>query len=102
MHGVQQRRRAIISPAVLDFAFYSKALFGDGFGLRGAGFGATWRPVFGRESDAPELRPGGGKLEADFRFFTAHRTEENNVAFLFFFGAMVLQLEHAAAGDARA
>jgi hypothetical protein len=74
----------------------------DGLGLRGAGFGAAWSPIFGRKGNAPELRTRRGEFEADFRLFAAHRAQENNVAFLFFFSAIVLELEHAAAGDARA
>jgi hypothetical protein len=67
----------------------------------GAGFGAFWRPILWREGDAPELRAGRREFEADFSFIAADRSEEDDGTFLFFRGAFVLQIDKAAAGQAR-
>lgn len=58
-------------------------------------------PVFGRKSNAPELRARRGKFQADFRFVAANRSEKNDVALLRFRSALVLQLDGAAAGKPR-
>ncbi len=67
----------------------------DGAGLRIFG-----RPIFGREGDAPELWTGRGKFEADFGFVAADGSEKNDGTFLFFRGALVLEEERTAAGEA--
>jgi len=67
----------------------------------GAGFGTFWRPIFGREGDAPELRAGRRKFQADFSFVAADWSEENDGTFLLFGGPLVLQINEAAAGQAR-
>jgi len=66
----------------------------------GAGLGIFGRPIFGREGDAPELGTRRGKFEADFGFVAANRSEENDGTLLFFRGALVLEEEQAAAGEA--
>ena len=67
----------------------------------GTGFGALGRPIFWREGDAPELGTGRGKFQADFSFVAANGSEENDRTFLFFRGSFVLQIDDAAAGQAR-
>lgn len=61
-----------------------------------AGFRALGGPVFRRKRDAPELRPRGRKLEADFGFVATHGAEENDLAFLIFGSLLVLDMDSAA------
>lgn len=58
-------------------------------------------PIFRRKRNAPERRPRGGKFQTNFRFARSHRPQENYVAFLLFFRAIVFQVDHASAGDPR-
>ena len=58
-------------------------------------------PIFGRESDTPKAGARGSKLETNFGFATTHGTQINDVAFLFFFSALVDEEKLAAAGNAR-
>lgn len=67
----------------------------------GARFRMPGSPVFRRKSDAPEGRARSGEFEADFSLAAAHGTEEHHAALLFLFGAPVLKVNGAAAGDAR-
>jgi len=101
---VDNRFRLILRIADCDaaraVAAALQSLFVGGAGVS-AGFGAFWGPIFGRESDAPELRARRGKFEADFGFIAANRAEEYDGTFLFFRGAFVLQIDKAAAGQAR-
>src|SRR2546423_2128409 len=66
-----------------------------------AGFGVAGGPIFGREGDAPEARARFDELEADFGFAAPHGAEEDYVAFLFFFGALVYEEKLTTAGYAR-
>jgi len=83
---------------LLIFSFYG---FRFGAGAREiAGFGMLGRPIFRRESDTPEVGNRRRELQADFGFAGANRTEEGHVAFLVFLGALVLQIQFGAAGEA--
>ncbi len=80
-----------------------RELFVYGLGLLGGGsrFGISRRPIFRRESDAPELRTPRGKFHSDFCFVAADRTEKHDATFLLFPSGVVAQHQQAAAGDAR-
>src|ERR1051326_351132 len=90
------RRYALCRDAGLPFSF-GRAMLGHG-----ARFWVAWSPVFRGEGDAPERRAGRGKLQPNFGFARAHRSEKRDVAFLLFLGAVVTQKNFAAASQARA
>ena len=57
-------------------------------------------PVFRRKRNPPKRGTRHRKLQANFRFSTANRSEKCDVAFLFFLGSLVLHLDGGSAGDA--
>lgn len=86
---------------LLDFYFFAFFCRVDEAGAGGgARVGMLGGPVFGGERYAPELRARLGKFQADFGFAVANGAEEHHVAFLIFFGHVVLHFEAASAGDA--
>jgi len=58
-------------------------------------------PIFRRERHAPESRAGNRKLQTNLGLTRSNRSQEDNVALLFFLGRIVLQENFTSARDSR-